>query len=47
MNIINRIKTKLVAVIEARIEAELENIMNVCIEAGAEIQAAIDEALKF
>lgn len=39
----NYIKT----IIAARIEAEMDNIMNVCIEAGKEIDALIEEALKF
>ena len=34
-------------IISARIEAEMDNIMNVCIEAGKEIDASIEEALKF
>ena len=33
--------------ISARIEAELENVMSVCIEAGKEIDAEIEKALKF
>lgn len=34
-------------IITARIEAEMQNIMDVCIEAGKEIDASIEEALKF
>ena len=33
--------------ISARIEAEMQNIMDVCIEAGKEIDASIEEAFKF
>ena len=33
--------------IAARIEAEMQNIMDVCIDAGKEIDASIEEALKF
>lgn len=39
----NYIKT----IITARIEAEMQNIMNVCIEAGKEIDTEIEKALKF
>ena len=34
-------------IITARIEAEMQNIMDVCIEAGKDIDASIEEALKF
>lgn len=34
-------------IIVARIEAELDNINNVCIEAGRDIDQAIEDALKF
>lgn len=34
-------------IIAARIEAEMQNIMDVCIDAGKEIDASIEEALKF
>ena len=34
-------------IITARIEAEMDNIMTVCIEAGKEIDAEIEKALKF
>ena len=34
-------------IITVRIEAEMVNIMDVCIEAGKEIDASIEEALKF
>lgn len=47
MKIISRIKAEITYRIEAIIEAEMQNIMNVCIEAGADIQTSIDEALKF
>ena len=40
---LNYIKT----IIAARIEAEMDNIMSVCIEAGRDIDASIEEALKF
>ena len=33
--------------ISARIEAEMQNILNVCIEAGKDIDAEIEKALKF
>lgn len=47
MKIITRIKAAIIFAIESRIEAEMENIMDVCISAGADIQASIEEALKF
>lgn len=34
-------------IITARVEAEMQNIMDVCIEAGRDIDASIEEALKF
>lgn len=33
-------------IISARVEAEMQNIMDVCIEAGKDIDASIEEALK-
>lgn len=39
--------TLIKTLIQNRIDAELDNIMDVCIQAGKDIDALIEEALKF